>query len=183
MPYQHLSTPYESAVIGHHKFGWTSVTTWKMGFFQFCNHADDYYSPHTVSYIGCTGWENNFSVILPFGLGGFLCILGTAYIMGTAVIISMITNSSYFLNGKKVGRIGLELGGYVPIFVEDIQPKLCWPLGCTEVPVGCSIGTQACNCWWNRKSVSYSCLLTIYFLTMEHLSKGFQTGNYWCDNW
>jgi len=33
----------------------------------------------TVSYIGCTDWEYNFSVILPFGLGGSLCILGTAY--------------------------------------------------------------------------------------------------------
>ena len=44
-----------------------------------CNHADDYYSSHIVSYIGCTGWEYNFSVILPFGLGGSLCILGTAY--------------------------------------------------------------------------------------------------------
>ena len=44
-----------------------------------CNHACDYYSSHTVSYIGCTGWEFNFSVILPFGLGGSLCILWTAY--------------------------------------------------------------------------------------------------------
>jgi len=44
-----------------------------------CNHGNDYYSSHTVSYIGCTGWEYNFSVILPFGLGGSLCILGTAY--------------------------------------------------------------------------------------------------------
>jgi len=31
-------------------------------------------------YIGCTDWEYNFSVILPFGLGGSLCILGTTYI-------------------------------------------------------------------------------------------------------
>ena len=44
-----------------------------------CNHADDYYSSHTVSHIGCTGWEYNFSAILPFGLGDSLCILGTAY--------------------------------------------------------------------------------------------------------
>ena len=44
-----------------------------------CNHANDYYSSHTVSYIGCTGWKYNFSIILPFGLGGSLCILGTAY--------------------------------------------------------------------------------------------------------
>jgi len=44
-----------------------------------CNHGNDHYSFHTVSYIGCTGWEYNFSVILPFGLGGSLCILGTAY--------------------------------------------------------------------------------------------------------
>ena len=46
---------------------------------SICNHGNDYYSSHTVSYIGCTGWEYNFSVILPFGLGGSLCILGTAY--------------------------------------------------------------------------------------------------------
>ena len=45
-----------------------------------CNHGNDYYSSHTVLYIGCTGWEYNFSVVLPFGLGGSLCILGTAYI-------------------------------------------------------------------------------------------------------
>jgi len=44
-----------------------------------CNHGNDYYSSHTVSYRGCTDWEYNFSVILPFGLGGSLCILGTAY--------------------------------------------------------------------------------------------------------
>ena len=44
-----------------------------------CNHADDYYSSHIVSYIGCTDWEYNFSVILPFGLDSSLCILGTAY--------------------------------------------------------------------------------------------------------
>ena len=46
---------------------------------EVCNHANDYYSSHTISYIGCTGWEYNLSVILPFGLGGSLCILGTAY--------------------------------------------------------------------------------------------------------
>ena len=46
---------------------------------EVCNHANDYYSSHTVSYIGCTGWEYNLSVILPFGLGGSLWILGTAY--------------------------------------------------------------------------------------------------------
>ena len=44
-----------------------------------CNHANDYYSSYTVSYIGCTGWEYNFSVILPGGLGGSSCMLGTAY--------------------------------------------------------------------------------------------------------
>jgi len=59
---------------------------WEIGL--QCNHGNDYYSSHTVSYIGCTGWEYNFSVILPFGIGGSLCILGTAYI---GVIMAMIT--------------------------------------------------------------------------------------------
>ena len=36
-----------------------------------------------------------FSVILPYGLGGFLCILGTAYNMGTVITISMITIGGY----------------------------------------------------------------------------------------
>ena len=45
-----------------------------------CNNANDYYSFYTVSYIECTGWEYNFSVLLPFGLHDSLCILGTPYI-------------------------------------------------------------------------------------------------------
>ena len=47
-----------------------------------------------------------FSVILPFGLGGFLCIFGTAYIMGTVVIISMITIGGY-LEGSTEGLRGI----------------------------------------------------------------------------
>jgi len=55
---------------------WISL---EYGISKTCNHVNDYYSSHTVSYIGCTDWEYNFSVILPFGLGGSLCILWTAY--------------------------------------------------------------------------------------------------------
>ena len=36
------------------------------------NHADDYYISHAISYIGCTDWEYNCSVILFFGLGAYI---------------------------------------------------------------------------------------------------------------
>ena len=55
-----------------------------------CNNANDYYSFYTVSYIECTGWEYNFSVILPFGLDDSLCILGTPYINEGSFIYNIL---------------------------------------------------------------------------------------------
>jgi len=80
-----------------------------------------YYSSHTVSDIGCTGWEYNFSVILPFGLGGSLSILGTAY---SSLDIQFL-DWFFFL---------IFFPGWVPFFttLKKVMAGECWALSSTR---------------------------------------------------